>query len=76
MDENFFSLAPGLNVDSDYNIGNFNKIESNRYGDSPSNVNMTNEFSTSHKKGSIQDNLINSSFVIRSMNEIKRNSKK
>lgn len=74
-DENFFSLAPGFNLESDIG-GNFIKNESNRYGDSPSNVNMTNEFSTSHRKGLIQDNLINSSFVIKSMNEIKRNSKK
>ena len=74
FDDNFFSLAPGLLNDCE--IGNLIKIESNRYADSPSAINMTNEFSTSHKKGLVQDSLINSSFVIRSMNEIKRNSKK
>ena len=73
-DENFFSLAPGILMDSE--IGNLIKNESNRYAESPSAINMTNEFSTSHKKGIVQDSLINSSFVIRSMNEIKRNSKK
>lgn len=73
-DENFFSLAPGIAFEGDF--GNFIKNESQRYVDSPSNNNMTNEFSTSHKKGLIQESLINSSFVIKSMNEIKRNSKK
>ena len=74
MDENFFSLAPGMILDND--IGTFMKNESNRYAESPSAINMTNEFSTSHKKGFVQENLVNQSFVIRSMNEIKRNSKK
>lgn len=73
-DENFFSLAPGIAFEGD--LGNFIKNESQRYADSPSNNNMTNEFSTSHKKGLIQESLINSSFVIKSMNEIKRNTKK
>jgi hypothetical protein len=74
MDENFFSLAPGLVLDAD--LGSFMKNESNRYADSPSAINMTNEFSTSHKKGFMQENLVNTSFVIKSMNEIKRHSKK
>jgi len=74
FDDNFFSLVPGLLNECE--IRNLIKNESNRYADSPSAINMTNEFSTSHKKGLVQDSLTNSSFVIRSMNEIKRNSKK
>lgn len=73
-DENFFSLAPGTALEVE--LGNYVKNESHRYVESPTNINMTNEFSTSHKKGLVQDSLINSSFVIKSMYEIKKNSKK